>query len=166
MKALKYTCLFLFFAGLACTSDVPEEIDEDWKNRNQETFLAISEDEAYREIPSEGNNGSIYVKVLEEGTETESVYYNSTVKVYYSGRLIDGTVFDSAEEPYKAAATFTVSSLIAGWTIALQHMKVGDRWEIWIPYMLAYGTAGTSNGTIPPYSTLVFEVKLVGIIEQ
>ncbi|MDR3137997.1 MAG: FKBP-type peptidyl-prolyl cis-trans isomerase, partial [Tannerellaceae bacterium] len=118
------------------------------------------------EIPSEGNNGSIYVKVLEEGTGTETIYYNSKVKVYYSGRLIDGTVFDSADEPYEAAATFTVSSLITGWTTALQYMKEGDRWEIWIPYQLAYGTSGTSDGSIPAYSTLIFEVEVVDIVEQ
>jgi peptidylprolyl isomerase/FKBP-type peptidyl-prolyl cis-trans isomerase FklB len=165
MKALKYTCLLLFLVSFACTSEVSEEIDEVWKEQNRIAFLEVSEKATYREIPSEGNNGSIYVKVLEEGTGTESVYYNSTVKVYYSGRLIDGTIFDSAEEPYEAAATFTVSSLIAGWTTALQHMKVGDRWEIWIPYQLAYGATGTSNGSIPPYSTLVFDVELVGIAE-
>ncbi|MDR3137470.1 MAG: hypothetical protein LBT73_01125, partial [Tannerellaceae bacterium] len=68
-------------------TETPEEIDEVWKEQNKLAFQEISADESYGEIPSEGNNGSIYVKVLEEGTGTETIYYNSKVKVYYSGRL-------------------------------------------------------------------------------
>jgi peptidylprolyl isomerase/FKBP-type peptidyl-prolyl cis-trans isomerase FklB len=147
-------------------TETPEEIDEVWKGKNRLAFLEISTNESYKEIPSEGNNGSIYVKVLKEGKGTETIYYNSKVKVYYSGQLIDETVFDSVERPYEAAATFTVSSLIAGWTTALQHMKEGDQWEIWIPYQLAYGTTGTSDGSIPAYSTLIFTVEVVDIVEQ
>jgi peptidylprolyl isomerase/FKBP-type peptidyl-prolyl cis-trans isomerase FklB len=146
--------------------ETPEEIDEVWKEQNRLAFLEISMDESYTGIPSEGSSDSIYYKVLNEGTGTETIYYNSKVKVYYSGKLIDGTVFDSAEGPYAAAVTFSVSSLITGWTTALQHMKKGDRWEIWIPYQLAYGTTSTSDGSIPAYSTLIFEVEVVDIVEQ
>lgn len=83
------------------------------------------------------------------------------VKVDYEGRLIDGKVFDSS---YKRGepATFGVNQVIAGWTEALQLMPVGSKWEVYIPYQLAYGDRETGND-IKPYSALIFTVELKGI---
>lgn len=85
---------------------------------------------------------------------------NSQVTVHYTGQLIDGTIFDSSVggEP----ATFGVSQVIPGWTEALQLMKEGDKWMLYIPDTLAYGERG-AGGEIPPYSTLVFEVELLKV---
>ena len=80
------------------------------------------------------------------------------VTVYYTGKLINGTVFDGTEEGMPVR--FKVNSLISGWAEALSLMKVGDRWEIVIPGRLGYGEAGTPDGSIPPNQTLVFEVEL------
>ena len=84
-----------------------------------------------------------------------------TVTTQYTGTLIDGTEFDSS---YKRGqpATFPVSGVIPGWTEALQLMKEGAKWELFIPSNLAYGERG-AGGEIGPNATLVFEVELISI---
>lgn len=84
------------------------------------------------------------------------------VRVHYHGQLLDGTVFDSSVER-KEPASFPVNRVIAGWTEALQKMKVGDKWRLFIPSELAYGTRGTPGGPIPPNAVLVFDVELLDI---
>lgn len=84
------------------------------------------------------------------------------VRVHYTGRLIDGTVFDSSVQRGQPAE-FPVSGVIPGWIEALTLMPVGSKWELYIPSSLAYGERG-AGATIPPHSTLVFEVELLEII--
>jgi len=85
----------------------------------------------------------------------------STVKTHYRGKLLDGTEFDSS---YKRGepAVFPVTGVNSGWTEALQLMKEGSKWELFIPAHLAYGEQG-AGGVIPPNATLVFEVELLEI---
>jgi FKBP-type peptidyl-prolyl cis-trans isomerase len=83
------------------------------------------------------------------------------VTVYYTGSLINGTVFDGTEEGLPAQ--FKVSSLIPGWTEALELMREGDQWHIVIPARLAYGARGAGNGAIPPNQVLVFELTLIAV---
>lgn len=86
---------------------------------------------------------------------------SSKVKVNYKGTLIDGTEFDSSYKR-KEPAIFHANQVIKGWTEALTMMPVGSKWELYIPYDLAYGTK-ESGGQIKPFSTLIFEVQLLGI---
>ena len=91
----------------------------------------------------------------------------SKVKVNYKGTLIDGTEFDSSykrkdKNGKTQPATFRANQVIKGWTEALTMMPVGSKWELYIPYDLAYGARET-GGQIKPFSTLIFEVELVGI---
>ncbi len=82
-----------------------------------------------------------------------------TVTVEYTGKLINGTVFDSTEKAGKPA-TFKVSQVIPGWTEALQLMPVGSTWELYIPAALAYGSRNV-GGMIGPNETLIFNVHLI-----
>lgn len=84
-----------------------------------------------------------------------------TVTVEYTGRLIDGTVFDSSKKTGKPA-TFKLDQVIPGWTEALQLMPVGSTWEIYVPSNLAYGERNI-GGLIGPNETLIFNVHLLSI---
>ncbi len=83
------------------------------------------------------------------------------VQVHYEGRLIDGTVFDASKKHGDKPAEFVPTQVIKGWTEALTMMPVGSKWQLYIPHNLAYGDRAA--GQIPPYSTLIFDVELVGI---
>jgi len=83
------------------------------------------------------------------------------VTTHYHGKLLDGTVFDSSVER-DSPATFPVNGVIQGWQEALPMMKEGDKWELFIPYTLAYGENG-AGGSIPPFATLIFEVELITV---
>ncbi len=84
------------------------------------------------------------------------------VKTHYTGKLVDGKVFDSSEGGQPAV--FPVEGVIRGWTEALQSMKVGDKWQLVIPPELAYGERG-SPPVIPPQATLVFDIELLDIVK-
>ncbi len=86
---------------------------------------------------------------------------SDSVTVHYHGTLTDGTVFDSSYERGEPV-TFKVDRVIAGWTEALQLMHEGDKWELYIPSSLAYGSHG-AGGRIGPNETLVFEVELIKV---
>ncbi|MCX8958259.1 FKBP-type peptidyl-prolyl cis-trans isomerase [Erwinia psidii] len=84
------------------------------------------------------------------------------VRVHYTGKLIDGSVFDSSVQRGEPAE-FPVSGVISGWIEALTLMPVGSKWELVIPQNLAYGERG-AGASIPPFSTLIFEVELLEIM--
>ncbi len=84
------------------------------------------------------------------------------VTVHYRGTLIDGTVFDSSYDRGQPA-TFPVNGVIQGWVEALQLMRVGAKWELYIPSELAYGRSG-AGGDIGANCTLIFEVELIKIV--
>ncbi len=86
---------------------------------------------------------------------------SDSVRVHYHGTLVDGTVFDSSIER-GIPAVFGVGQVIAGWTEALQLMKPGDRWQVFIPARLAYGERAMGE-KIPANSTLIFEVDLLEV---
>jgi FKBP-type peptidyl-prolyl cis-trans isomerase len=100
-------------------------------------------------------------QVLKRGNGNVSPKATDTVKVHYHGTLLDGTVFDSSVERGEPIS-FPLNAVIPGWTEGLQLMKVGDKFKFTIPPNLAYGPNSPSP-KIPPNSTLVFEVELLGI---
>lgn len=121
-----------------------------------EAFLAENaKKEGVVTLPS-----GLQYKVLNAGTGATPKASDS-VECHYEGRLIDGSVFDSSYQRGETA-TFGVTQVIAGWVEALQLMKEGDKWQLYIPYNLAYGERG-AGAQIPPYATLIFDVELVKV---
>jgi FKBP-type peptidyl-prolyl cis-trans isomerase FklB len=127
------------------------------KNQKEgEAFLAANaKKEGVKTLP-----GGLQYKIIKKGTgKTPTV--NDSVTVNYRGTLLDGTVFDST---YKrgAPATFQVNRVIPGWTEALQHMKEGAKWKLFIPPNLAYGARGAGSA-IGPNAVLIFDVELIKV---
>jgi FKBP-type peptidyl-prolyl cis-trans isomerase FklB len=87
------------------------------------------------------------------------------VEVHYTGTLLDGTKFDSSVDR-GVPATFGVTQVIPGWVEALQMMKEGDKWRLYIPSQLAYGPQGTPGGPIGPNQTLLFDVELLKVYKK
>jgi len=120
------------------------------------TFLAENrKKEGVKTLPS-----GLQYKVIKKGSGAMPKA-TDTVTVHYRGTLLDGTEFDSSYKRGKPA-TFGVGGVVAGWTEALQLMKEGAKWQLFIPPELGYGQGGAS-AKIPPNSTLIFEVELISV---
>ena len=138
--------------------------------RNAEQEKVAKENAAEGESFLEANKTKEGVKTLGSGMQYKVVQTgegpiptaSDKVRVHYKGTFIDGKEFDSSYKRNQPA-TFNVTGVIKGWTEALQLMKVGSKWQLFIPSDLAYGKGG--NRSIPPNSTLLFEVELLGIEE-
>lgn len=151
---------------------------EDYFTTKQQADKAIREEKLY------GPNRDAGIKFLEENAKKDGVITlpsglqykvlvqgtgevpqsSDKVKVHYEGRLLDGTVFDSSykrDEPTE----FTPSQVIKGWSEALTMMPVGSKWQLYIPYELAYGERG-AGADIKPYSMLIFDVELLDIVKK
>ena len=128
---------------------------EIYKNKNIEFLKELSIQEGINSLPC-----GIYYKVLQTGEGKSSPTPRSIVSVHYRGTLIDGKEFDNS---YKrnCPEAFRLCDVIDGWQIALQQMHVGDKWVIYIPFEMGYGSK--ASGPIPANSTLIFEVELLGI---
>lgn len=117
-------------------------------------------DENGKRVEVKTTASGLQYEVLKEGTGKQPSSSDS-VTVHYTGKLIDGTVFDSSVER-GAPATFGVTQVIPGWVEALQLMKEGAKWRLFIPSNLAYGPNGAGN-IIGPNSTLIFDVELIKV---
>lgn len=164
------TLLCILVVSSCSKDDDTIVVDEVWKLQNEEAFQAQILDPEFTKLNSLSNEGFILYKVLKKGEGTEPIYYNSTVKMYYKGTFIDGTVFDQRLMEDSDPAGFNVNEVVDGWTTALQYMHVGDKWEVWIPQQLAYGPSGNTdkygNVIVKPYTTLIFEMEVVEIVQE
>lgn len=126
-----------------------------WQQQNAEFMAHISQDPEVQQL-----GAGVFYKVLAAGTGDRSPQQFSVVTCHYKGSLVNGKVFDNSYERGCPEA-FRCRDLIAGFTLALLHMKVGDHWTVYIPYDQGYGTR--SSGPIPAFSTLIFEIELLSI---
>ncbi|HGO5857388.1 TPA: FKBP-type peptidyl-prolyl cis-trans isomerase [Mannheimia haemolytica] len=144
-----------------------QELGQRAEAAQAEAFKAIdAENKAFLEENKKASgvivtDSGLQYEILTEGTG-EKPTATSTVRVHYTGSLIDGTVFDSSVKRGQPAE-FPVNGVIRGWTEALQLMPVGSKWRLTIPQELAYGERG-AGASIPPFATLVFEVELLDIL--
>lgn len=175
-----------FAAGVASVYDgVKPEMTFDEAKRIVNEYFAKLEAEMQAEAAKQGEvnrkNGEAFltenakregIKVTESGLQYEvlesgkgdSPKASDNVEVHYTGKLIDGTVFDSSVER-GVPASFGVTQVIPGWVEALQLMHEGDKWRLYIPSDLAYGPNGAS-GVIGPNMTLIFDVELLRVIKK
>ncbi|MGM9713853.1 MAG: FKBP-type peptidyl-prolyl cis-trans isomerase [Prevotella sp.] len=188
-KTIYTLLILALTAMLAACSETNEETNEfdNWQERNDAFFTSIYEkaraaqqsgDNSWRIIRAYTKNTEttaiadhVVAHVLTEGDATaEPTLYTDSVAIHYSGSLMpsasypEGYLFDSSWTGDYNLETMTVSKGVAsmyidGFTTALMAMKPGDRWEVYIPYALGYGTS--SQSTIPAYSTLKFDITLV-----
>merc|ERR1719278_2450758 len=145
LRVLVAIALSLFLADLACAT-----------NAEGKKFL---EEKAAEEGVITLPSGLLY-KVLKKGEGKHHPTKDSPCDCHYSGTLIDGTEFDSSFKRGKPA-TFAPNGVIKGWTEAMQLMREGDHWELYISHDLAYGYG--SSGPIPGGSTLIFELQLLKV---
>ena len=129
------------------------QIDNNYKLRNQE-FL---QEYARRQGVKIMFNGVMYREITRGNGPKPSP--KSFITVHYTGSLINGKVFDKTQKGQPA--TFRLNELITGWITAIREMPVGSRWEIVIPYNLGYGSR--ASGPIKAFSTLIFDITLLGI---
>lgn len=175
-----------FAAGVASVYDgVKPEMTFDEAKRIVNEYFAKLEAEMQAEAAKQGEvnrkNGEAFltenakregIKVTESGLQYEvlesgngdSPKASDNVEVHYTGKLIDGTVFDSSVER-GVPASFGVTQVIPGWVEALQLMHEGDKWRLYIPSDLAYGPNG-AGGVIGPNMTLIFDVELLRVIKK
>lgn len=118
-------------------------------------------DENGKRVEVKTTPSGLQYEVIKEG-DGPMPEANDQVTVHYTGKLIDGTVFDSSVDR-GAPATFGVTQVIPGWVEALQMMKAGSKWRLFIPSALAYGPNG-AGGVIGPNSTLIFDVELIEVV--
>ena len=175
-----------FAAGVASVYDgVKPEMTFDEAKRIVNEYFAKLEAEMQAEAAKQGEvnrkNGDAFltenakregIKVTESGLQYEVLESgkgdtpkaSDNVEVHYTGKLIDGTVFDSSVER-GVPASFGVTQVIPGWVEALQLMHEGDKWRLYIPSDLAYGPNG-AGGVIGPNMTLIFDVELLRVIKK
>lgn len=128
---------------------------EEYKFKNEQYLESLRTEEEVKELAA----GVLY-RTLETGQGSTSPRLNSVVSVHYKGTLINGREFDNSWKR-NCPEAFRLNEVIEGWQIALQQMHVGDHWIVYIPYKVDYGTR--ASGPIPAFSTLIFEIRLLGI---
>lgn len=190
MRMLICAAFFTLHSSLftSCSESDDEAADEyaNWQVRNDAFFLTLEDSLSAspgtwvkwktfaKDANTAGNNTDyVYAKLIEKGEGTTSPLYTDTVRIAYRGRLIpsasysQGYVFDQTyvgnfSMTTTDVANNVVSGYVEGFATALQHMHAGDHYCIYIPYDLGYGTS--ASGSIPAYSTLIFDVVLIDFV--
>ena len=161
----------------ACKKDEEDPSLEVWKQQNEQAFNNLANNPDFTELHLPGGVGSIYYRIIQQGNG-KRLYYNSRAEVYYKGWYVVGLtngdynfkagdifehrLFDDGV-PFTMAVIDRNFPVVEGWSVALQYMVEGDKWEIWIPCQLAMGEK--SDERIPSYSTLAFEIEVVRVID-
>jgi FKBP-type peptidyl-prolyl cis-trans isomerase FklB len=146
-----------------------EAFDKEMQARAQERFKQVSEknkqDAAAFLTENKKKKGvrttatGLQYEVIKAGAGKATAKVSDTIKAHYHGTLLDGTVFDTTQGDQPVV--IEVTSAIAGWTEALQLMRAGDKWRLYVPSELAYGSEGF--GPVPPNAVLVFDLELLEI---
>ena len=180
MKNIFYLIAFCASTMLFSTCSKDDDL-EAWREANTNAYMEITKNPEYMALETETGPTGVYYKVIKSGTGTEYPFQTSRIDVLFKMFYYDGSTFNKGtsdndipieigvyEELYSGVYT------PRGFSFALQNMVVGDKWEIWVPYYLAYGAYGVQDyyyyyyqtqTIIKGYTTLVYEVELVDIIQ-
>jgi FKBP-type peptidyl-prolyl cis-trans isomerase len=144
-----------------CNKD--EKENDIWREANEADYRKISVNSAYQELKTASGPSGIFYKVIKSGTGNEYPLQTSSVKVLYQGSYYTGDVFDAGSSKNGISKEFLLTGnyCVRGFSYTLQNMVVGDKWEVYIPYNLGYGS--TSSGSLKAYSNLIFEIELLEI---
>jgi FKBP-type peptidyl-prolyl cis-trans isomerase FklB len=151
------TAMMTFQQELLAKQNAVAQVQAEKNKKEGEDFLAANKKKpGVVTLPS-----GLQYQVVKEGTG-KTPKATDTVTTNYEGKLIDGTVFDSS---YKRGepASFPVNGVIKGWTEALQLMKAGSKWKLFIPSELAYGANPRPGGPIGPNAVLIFDIELLDV---
>lgn len=176
----KFLLLITLAALILASCSKDDETDTIWAENSTEAFKKTAASAEYETIESQSKIGSIAYKVIKSGDGVTPLYTDK-VKVLYTGwyKIVDWNkgdtfkneddititnkyIFDSTANRNDVPSIFPVSGVVDGFSTALQHMKVGDKWEVWIPAKLGYGAVPQQG--IPANTTLVFEIELVEVL--
>ena len=162
---LTFALLIVLFS--ACSKK--DDLDE-WRELNKKAYEEIKNKQDYKALETKTGPTGVYYKVINSGTGTEYPIHTSRVKIRYKGSFYNGYVFDVGTGGNGIPKELDIQNTVRGFSFALQNMVVGDKWEIWIPYYLGYGIDGLYDNysyqpIIKGYTTLVFEVELLGITQ-
>ena len=188
MKLLVYPLLiFVSIISLtACSeTDINQEEFADWKQKNETYFVNLYQtakgNTAKYKIRKNGSlttekatkpEDHIVVEILKNGTGSGCPLYTDSVAVHYEGCLIPSSIYSGGYTFDKTwagdynlqtmkPAILSSSKTVDGFTTALMSMHIGDRWRVYIPYQLGYGSSTQAKANIPGYSTLVFDITLI-----
>ncbi|MDR2683627.1 MAG: FKBP-type peptidyl-prolyl cis-trans isomerase [Dysgonamonadaceae bacterium] len=159
--------IFLFFLLAVAALTACNETDNStvqWQNDNQAAYDAIKTNPDWKLLDTgDGPTGIYYRDATPPETETGNEYPIETalVTVNYTGKYYTEQIFDSGKK-----IKLTVNNTVRGFGVALQHMHIGQIWEICIPYYLGYGISSSYTTSIPDYSTLFFEIELLEITQH
>lgn len=135
----------------------------DWRDANVAFLQEASVMEGIHEIGDTLNGyPEIYYKIIKQGNGERPVRGN-VINTAYEGWLYNDTVSFDSDKNYEFVLGATV---VEGWNIVLENMRVGDKWKVYIPYNLGYGSTGNTSGDIPGYSTLIFDLELKEIVSE
>lgn len=181
MKRLNLSIFLMVSVAILFSScDSSETVDDTWKLDNEAQFASLADSTGYTKINSQSGNGFIMYKEIQSGAGA-TPYFTDQVKVLYTGwyksiwsepdtylddkgnTIQNKKIFDSTANRNNIPSKLYVNGVVDGFSTALQHMQVGDKWEVWMPWKLGYGESG--SGSIQGYTTLVFEIELVSIVE-
>ncbi|MBD5205352.1 MAG: FKBP-type peptidyl-prolyl cis-trans isomerase [Bacteroidales bacterium] len=155
---------------LAITPEEAQKLIQDYLNDLQAKAEEAAKAEGKAFLEKNKENGEVKETasglqyIVEKEGEGAQPTAEDEVTVHYTGKLLDGTVFDSSVNRGEPA-TFPLNRVIPGWTEGVQLMKEGAKYTFFIPSDLAYGPQGIP-GAIPPHSTLIFEVELIKVVKK
>lgn len=181
MKKFAYIVIALLSASFmtSCFEETTWEKYKDWRDVQNDWLkeeLAKTDENGkpYYETVSDNfdKNAIVYMHFYNDRNATKdnlTPLYTSTIDAKYHGSFYNGTPFDSSYlsvSPADSVIRFGVSDVVSGWSIALMNMHVGDSVRVIVPYNVGYGESGRSSSsgtTIPPYTLMVFQIKLTDI---